>query len=57
MCIIDYVFTERVLRDLNDTHMEKLFYSIHYKNDWLAAYDHFHVFTQWVKFYTFHYTY
>ena len=46
MCIIDYVFTERVLRDLNDTRMEKLFYSIQYKNDWLAASDHFHVFTQ-----------
>ena len=31
------------------------FYSIYYKNDWLAAFDLFGMFTQSVKFcYTFH---
>ena len=30
---------------LNDTHTEKLFYSIQYKNGWLAASDLFHVYT------------
>ena len=33
---------------------EKLFYSIHYKNGCLAASDLFHMFTQSIKFYTFH---
>ena len=40
----------------NDTHREKLFYSIQYKNGWLAACDLFDMFTQSVKFYyTFYY--
>ena len=31
-------------------------YSVQYKNGWLAASDHFHMFTQSVKFYyTFYY--
>ena len=41
---------------LNDTHREKLFYSIQYKNGWLAACDLFEMFSQSVKFYyTFYY--
>ena len=41
---------------VNDTHRERLmFHSIQYRNDWLAAYDLFHMFTQSIKFYTFHY--
>ena len=41
---------------VNDTHREKLFYSIQYKDVWLAASNLFHMFTQSVKFqYTFHY--
>ena len=40
---------------INDTHREKLFYSIHYKNGRLAASDLFHMFTQTIKFYTFYY--
>ena len=41
---------------VNDTHMEKLFYSIKYKNYWLAASDLFYMFTQSIKFYyTFYY--
>ena len=31
---------------LNDIHREKLFYSIQYKNAWLAAFDLFEMFTQ-----------
>ena len=35
-----------------------VFYSVQYKNDWLAASDLFHVFTQSIKFYcTLYYTY
>ena len=32
-----------------------VFYSIHYKNGCLAAADLFHMFTQSIKFYAFHY--
>ena len=39
----------------NDTHWEKLFYSIHDKDGCLATSDFFHMFTQLIKFYTFHY--
>ena len=43
---------------LDDTHRERLaFHSIQYKNGWLAATDLFHMFTQSIKFYTFHYQY
>ena len=37
---------------LNDTHKQTLcFYSIQYKNGWLAASDLFDMFTQSIKFY------
>ena len=40
---------------INDTHRERLvFRSIEYRNDWLTASDLFHMFTQSIKFYTFH---
>ena len=43
---------------INDTHMERLvFHSIQYRNCWLAASDLFDIFTQSIKFYTFHYQY
>ena len=43
---------------LNDTHRERLvFHSIQYRNGWLAASDLFDMFTQSIKFYTFHYQY
>ena len=39
----------------NDTHRERLmFRPIQYRNDWLAASDLFDMFTQSIKFYTFH---
>ena len=39
----------------NDTHRERLmFLSIQYRNGWLAASDLFDMFTQSIKFYTFH---
>ena len=41
--------------NLNDTQREKLFYSIQYKNGYLAASSLFHMFTQAIKFYTFYY--
>ena len=45
-----------VIQQLNDTHRKKLFYSIQYKNVWLAASDLFDMFTQSIKFYyTFYY--
>ena len=34
-----------------------MFHSIQYSNDWLAASDLFDMFTQAIKFYTFHYQY
>ena len=34
-----------------------MFYSVQYKNSWLAASDLFDMFTQSIKFYTFHYQY
>ena len=41
---------------INDTHRERLvFHSIQYRDGWLAASDLFHMFTQSIKFYTFHY--
>ena len=43
---------------LNDTLRERLmFHSIQYRNGWLAASDLFDMFTQSIKFYTFHYQY
>ena len=40
---------------INDTHSEKLFDLIQYKNDWLAASGLFDMFKQAIKFYyTFH---
>ena len=43
---------------INDTHRERLvFHSIQYRNGWLAASDLFDMFTQSIKFYTFHYQY
>ena len=45
-------------RSINDTHRERLaFHSIQYRNGWLAAFDLFHMFTQSIQFYTFHYRY
>ena len=41
---------------LNDTHREKLcFTQFSIRNGWLAASDLFRIFTQSIKFYTFHY--
>ena len=34
-----------------------MFHSIQYRNGWLAAPDLFDMFTQSIKFYTFHYQY
>ena len=43
---------------LFDTDRERLvFHSIQYWNGWLAASDIFDMFTQSIKFYTFHYQY
>ena len=39
------------LAEVNDTHREKLFYSVQYKNGWSAASDLSDMFTQAVKFY------
>ena len=39
----------------NDTHREKMFYLIQYKNGYSAASDLFHMFTESIKFYTFYY--
>ena len=41
---------------INDTHRERLmFHSVQYRNGWLASSDLFDMFTQLIKFYTFHY--
>ena len=41
---------------LNNTHRERLvLHSMQYRNGWLAASDLFDMFTQSIKFYTFHY--
>ena len=41
--------------DVNDTHRERLmFFSIQYRNGWLAASNLFDMFTQSIKLYTFH---
>ena len=46
------------LVEINDTHRERLvFHSIQYRNGWLAASYLFHMFTQSIKFYTFHHQY
>ena len=52
-------YSAKSFRDINETHREKrlVFYSIQYRNGWLAASDLFHRFTQSIKFYTFHYQY
>ena len=39
----------------NDTHRGNLFYSYQYHSGGLAAPDLFHMFTQAIKFYAFHY--
>ena len=45
-------------RAINDTYRERLmFHSIQYRNGWLAASDLFDMFTQSIKFYTFHFQY
>ena len=41
-----------VEQNVYDTHMEKLFYSIQYKNGCLATSDLFHMFTQSIKFHS-----
>ena len=45
--------------EVNDTHHRErlVFQSFQYWNGWLAASDLFHMFTQAIKFYTFHYQY
>ena len=61
ICLADFGASDS--RTFNDTHREKLFYSIQlffiqYKNGWLAASDLSDVFTQSIKFYyTLYYTY
>ena len=40
---------------INDTHREKLCTQFSIRNGWLPASDLFPVFTQSIKFYTFHY--
>ena len=46
----------RMLIFINHTHREKaVFYSIHYKNGCLTPSGLFHMFTQSINFYTFHY--
>ena len=41
---------------INDTDRERLvFHSVQYRNDWLTTSNLFHMFTQSIKFYTFHY--
>ena len=58
-----YVSCKTLLRvneiyPLNETHKERLvFHTVQYWNGWLAASDLFHMFTQSIKFYTFHYQY
>ena len=43
---------------INDTDRERLvFHSVQYRNDWLTTSNLFHMFTQSIKFYTFHYQY
>ena len=43
---------------VTNTHRERLmFHSVQYRNGWLAASDLFDMFTQSIKFYTFHYWY
>ena len=57
ICITEFcLFTRFVICFIfNDTHREELFYSIHYKNGCVAASDLFHMLTQSIKLYTFHY--
>ena len=50
--MIKYILIQHV----NDTHWEKLrFTKLCIRNVWLAASDLFRMFTQSIKFYTFHY--
>ena len=52
------LFYHTRFNSFNDTHRERLvFHSIQYMNGWLAASDLFHMFTQSIKFYIFHYQY
>ena len=47
-----------IANSFHNTQRERLvFHSIQYRNGWLAASDLFHMFTQSIKFYTFHYQY
>ena len=49
-------FTMLAFLFFNDTHRERLvFHSIQYRNGWLTVSDLFGMFTQSIKFYTFHY--
>ena len=51
-------FSSEFCEIFNDTHLENLFYSVQYKNGWLAASDLFGMFTQSIKFYyTLYYMY
>ena len=51
-------FKSSTFSAFSDTHRERLvFYSVQYRNGWLAAPDLFHMFRQSIKFYTFHYQY
>ena len=53
-----WVWSSWNLFNLNDTHRERLvFHSIQYMNGWLAASNLFDMFTQSIKFHTFHYQY
>ena len=48
-------FWSSIYENVNDTHREKtLFHSFQHKNGCVVASDLFHVFTQSIKFYTFH---
>ena len=50
-------FRENTTKIINDVHREKLFYSTQDRNYWnrsLAAFDLIHMFTQAIKYYTFH---
>ena len=53
--ILNFHSSDLTVKLIDDTHMEKLFYAIQYKNGCLAASDLFHMFTQSPKLYIFHY--
>ena len=52
------IYIIKLMYLFNDTHRERLmFHSIQNRNGWLTASDLFDMFTQSIKFYTFHYQY